>query len=511
MGVDVVAGTGAERALLRMVHAVVFAPSSTTHSLQQMLHVHMQEQFARISWADRHAHKMDGSDDDSDEDESSRADAAIGAPADPTAPPEDLRPLARMMRALAIDSLSIEVGTQMLFSQIGLKIRQTATKQFETAVLDGLKSWSDRVVMPWLAQLLGHGGGSSGAAARPGDDSDGGLGQLYEQWRTRLDFHLYETLGNVRIVELFDIVAWYPDSLPALEDLQACLHRTRQHNDLIVSLKASLRKRLLIPGATTADIIEQFVSTVKALRKLEPALPAGVSLAAVSTPIKEYLRGRKDTIRCVVTMLTEDSGDHQELLREADGTVGMTTALTDDNDSSDGEDFVDVDAVVGGKDIWMPEPPEAMSSGAGREGGQDIIAMLVRIYGSTKVFVIEYRDMLAAKLLASPDFDMDREYRTLELLKQRFGEASLIDCEVMLKDVKNSMRVSANIGQMITKHKSQQQAGRPHDADPSEPTVDCGDDSCLTNTVQPMIISQVRSAIRPCCLVIGNVIIIQLC
>eukprot|EP01051_Picozoa_sp_SAG22_P034072 SAG22_NODE_15260_length_353_cov_0.748031_2_plen_34_part_01 len=34
------------------------------------------------------------------------------------------------MRALAIDSLSIEVGTQMLFSQIGLKIRQTATKQF---------------------------------------------------------------------------------------------------------------------------------------------------------------------------------------------------------------------------------------------------------------------------------------------------------------------------------------------------------------------------------------------
>eukprot|EP01043_Picozoa_sp_COSAG02_P082673 COSAG02_NODE_20846_length_813_cov_1.418768_3_plen_71_part_01 len=71
----------------------------------------------------------------------------------------------------------------MLFSQIGLKIRQTATKQFETAVLDGLKSWSDRVVMPWLAQLLGHGGGSSGAAARPGDDSDGGLGQLYEQWR----------------------------------------------------------------------------------------------------------------------------------------------------------------------------------------------------------------------------------------------------------------------------------------------------------------------------------------
>ena len=42
--------------------------------------------------------------------------------------------------------------------------------------------------------------------------------------------------------------------------------------------------------------------------------------------------------------------------------------------------------------------------------------------------------MLAQKLLASPQ-NMDNEYRTLELLKLRFGEASLHACEVMHTDL----------------------------------------------------------------------------
>ena len=37
--------------------------------------------------------------------------------------------------------------------------------------------------------------------------------------------------------------------------------------------------------------------------------PSGVVLELVSPPVKEYLRERKDTIRCVVTMMTDDGGD----------------------------------------------------------------------------------------------------------------------------------------------------------------------------------------------------------
>ena len=37
--------------------------------------------------------------------------------------------------------------------------------------------------------------------------------------------------------------------------------------------------------------------------------------------------------------------------------------------------------------------------------------------------------MLAEKLLAKGDYDCDKEIRTLELLKIRFGEANLLNCE----------------------------------------------------------------------------------
>ena len=43
--------------------------------------------------------------------------------------------------------------------------------------------------------------------------------------------------------------------------------------------------------------------------------------------------------------------------------------------------------------------------------------MLVGIYGSKELFVNEYRVMLAEKLLSKSDYDIDREIRTLELLK----------------------------------------------------------------------------------------------
>lgn len=48
-----------------------------------------------------------------------------------------------------------------------------------------------------------------------------------------------------------------------------------------------------VSGAATTDIIVQYVSTIKALREVDPS---GVLLEAVADPIREYLRGRKVTL-----------------------------------------------------------------------------------------------------------------------------------------------------------------------------------------------------------------------
>ena len=77
----------------------------------------------------------------------------------------------------------------------------------------------------------------------------------------------------------------------------------------------------------------------------------------------------------------------------------------------------------------------------------DIISMLVNIYGSKELFVNEYKTLLADRILSNFVFEIGREVRYLELLKLRFGESQLHNCEVMLKDVADSKRINTRIGE----------------------------------------------------------------
>lgn len=71
--------------------------------------------------------------------------------------------------------------------------------------------------------------------------------------------------------------------------------------------------------------------------------------------------------------------------------------------------------------------------------------MLVDIYGSTDLFLNEYRALLSDKLLALTNYDIDKEVHNVELLKLRFGESSLHNCEVMLKDLGDSKRLDSYV------------------------------------------------------------------
>lgn len=55
---------------------------------------------------------------------------------------------------------------------------------------------------------------------------------------------------------------------------------------MIISFSRTI-KRLLQPGAATSDILQQYVSTIKVLRYLDPP---GVLLYGVAEPIRRYLR-----------------------------------------------------------------------------------------------------------------------------------------------------------------------------------------------------------------------------
>jgi len=463
-----------------------------------------------------------------------------------------------------------------------------------------------------------------------------------------------EHLGTLRIEELFDIVVDYPDSLGAVKDLRMCLSDDRQFSlreSLVAKFTEQLRRRLLHPGARTADVISQYIGTIKTMRDLDPS---GIVLDLVSGPIRKYLRRRKDTIRCVVTMLTDDGSGGNEGGTTEDGDNNTTTAANggfvdssanalfaelgamareelknkeddhdhnmrarsssksdfnniisnknnneesgssdldegdhlkfnmvrgynseDDNkaeedsssESSSANERADADGgrkvtrqqntksllksqdsgmdaildyeskqlsrtltgfgvdqlqnavfdrtesgVTWGKNFGTPAPLDILSrqkkkkketAGRLQKAGEvevfipdssatnddekkklassssrkkilkrfpgdawdpepviseatklrsrkrrqlrDIIGLLIGIYGGKELFVNEYRFMLADKLLQKSNYDAERETLALELLKNKFGEAHLHDCEVMLRDVQDSRRVNANV------------------------------------------------------------------
>lgn len=299
-------------------------------------------------------------------------------------------------------------------------VKTTISKEFEQeGLFEQVQDYKDKVVLPWLLDLVGP-------VALEADD-----------WPSRIEFSAAECYCLIRMEEIFELVAEYPDSHPAVLELKIVLERTKMHPALGQALKASLIRRLNHPGANTSQIIDVYINTIKVLREIDPS---DRLLQMVAEPVRSYLRLRHNTVRCIITSLTdaEVGGELYEELRRQDARPLEQAEA----DSDDEEEPPNMD--------WQPPPPISKAKGTlfgtgTKGGGGDILSMLVSIYGSKELFVNEYRLMLADKLLANLEFNTDKEVHTLELLKLRFGELSMRNCEIMIKDTDDSKRVITNI------------------------------------------------------------------
>ncbi|KAF4042388.1 Anaphase promoting complex (APC) subunit 2 [Phytophthora infestans] len=306
----------------------------------------------------------------------------------------DSRPIRQTLLQLEWLHVAEPALLRVLHSQIKKVVKSTCGEVYDELFLTEVEQWACSELLPWLEEIM-----------QTKDEAS------KRKWREILSRHVRQEFGSQRIKQLFEIIKEFPDSVPALEDLRLCLERTQQHGELLQEFRGALQSRLLQPGANTSAILDIYVSTIKAFRLLDPK---GVLLEALSCPVKEYLRKRKDTVRCIVQSLTdEQSGDLFEELRRDNMRI-----IQHDDDSDDDEDI---------------------------RSSDDILRILVNIYGSRELFVNEYRMMLADKLLQNLEFDTDRDVQTLELLKLRFGEDSLQQCEIMVRDIEDSKRLNGNV------------------------------------------------------------------
>nr|CDJ96278.1 Cullin domain containing protein [Haemonchus contortus] len=229
----------------------------------------------------------------------------------------------------------------------------------------------------------------------------------------------------------------FPKSYPTLSTLRKCMISIQEYGreKLVNTLINDVETQLLHIAVDTPAILNGYSLCVESLRELDPSC---VIMHRVCKVIKEYLKGRPDTVRQIINYITSEKRDDLAAhLANRCGTIVDEDELTGAND-----DFLPEAMNLSQWRHWMPDPIDVGPGESGRfRQAADVFNMLVSVYGSKEMFVKEYRQLLAERLTSSNTKDPIFERRYLDLLKLRFNEGELQQCEVMLKDIRDSQRI----------------------------------------------------------------------
>ena len=315
---------------------------------------------------------------------------------------------------------------------LALHIKTAYANQWTSpsTVVEQLREWIEDVFSRFIVEILASLKEGSGTG---GDDLTSVTHADVERWQEMGIKHL----GALRTDELFNVIVdWDNDSRGAIEDLKHYVTSPSSRTYLTTTFTSALSYRLLQPGASTTEVLQFYISIIRAFAVLDPK---GVLLDRVARPIRRYLRERDDTVTIVVGSLLvapEDDSAAGDALLELAAEMNKNSSLKGGDEADDGD--VDFDDTK-----WVPDPVDAGPEYK-RSKSSDVIGSLISLFESKDVFVKEFQNILGERLLKK-EYDFDREIRVLELLKLRFGEAALQACEVMLRDIMDSRRVDTFI------------------------------------------------------------------
>ncbi|KAL1854951.1 hypothetical protein Daus18300_011271 [Diaporthe australafricana] len=268
-----------------------------------------------------------------------------------------------------------------------------------------------------------------------------------QQWKEVAIGHI----AALRISELFDIVLQWPASKGALDDLKASVTTPERRRQLTDSFSAALQKRLLHPARSTLDILRVYISMIRTFHALDHSK---VLLSRVVPSLQLYLIQREDAVRIVVTGLLASPEEVEEAQKGTSSPMDIASSrggsgklvelalLLNDPDQQRRVEIDDED--LDWDDMnWVPDPVDA-GVNYKRPRSEDVIGTLISTLGAEDVFIKEFQAIVAGNLL-STQTGFTQEQRVLDLLKKRFGESALQNCEVMIKDIFDSRKVDSMI------------------------------------------------------------------
>jgi len=345
-----------------------------------------------------------------------------------------LRSICSMLHELRLTPHVLEELSRCMLSETSRITKTFTSDPYETTAnnLPFVAAWLDSHVLPRLNSIF-H---SHLPSLQPR------LASLLLIWLARFRYEAHHALAFARISQFFDLVVEFPDSKPALAELRECAGHCADdiRGEIVEALGRQFEGRLLHAGASTTDVVLQYINMVKALAVVDPK---GVVGEAVTEPVRRYLGERQDMVRCVMMGLSEEDdylASELKILRKVDPGLEKSIEMC----SSD-EEGVDYDEVARKYDEWEPEPADSrLPFVRRRQRAQDVLSSLVAIKGSCAPFGEEYRAILSERLLTESRGDIQKETKVLEMLKVRFGEDVMLPSSVVLKDVVDSRRVTTS-------------------------------------------------------------------
>ncbi|KAI5466425.1 putative anaphase-promoting complex subunit ApcB [Mariannaea sp. PMI_226] len=239
-------------------------------------------------------------------------------------------------------------------------------------------------------------------------------------------------LATLRIQELFDIALKWPESKGGLEDLRLAVTTPQHRLQLTDAFSVALQKRLLHPGRSTLEILQTYISMIRTFHALDPSK---VLLDRVVSALQLYLCQRDDAIRIVVTGLLSNP----DALGTEEGKTRLVELAVLLNSSAQQRRQIDDEDLDWSDMTWVPDPSDA-GVNYKRPKNEDVIGTLINALGSQDIFIKEFQLIIAERLLSNQT-SFVQETKVLGLLKKRFGESALQNCDVMMKDIQDSKRV----------------------------------------------------------------------
>ena len=135
-----------------------------------------------------------------------------------------------------------------------------------------------------------------------------------------------------------------------------------------------VEKRLLIPGVLTHSILNQYINMLKVLQILDPH---GFIFDRITLPIKNYLLKRNDTLRCIISFLTDDVENYSKLTKEF---VKIPSKEYIEEMQSD----EDENAAEKWEILAMKENKQRIRI---KYQESDLVTVLVNLYGSQEAFI----------------------------------------------------------------------------------------------------------------------------